>query len=133
MNHISTEKTYFTNHMEWTQHKIMDIKPANKYRIIRVPDTFRKIMQHMLRKFQYSMGVWSILFCFKSNWFGLKLRILNLDCLQETLIAIWKHHFTWHNQNIIWEILNYHELIFFCSLVKCMFSFYLKLFQFSFL
>ena len=25
----------FTNQIEWTEHKIMDFKPANKYQIIR--------------------------------------------------------------------------------------------------
>ena len=28
------ENTYFTNHMEWTEHRIMVLKPANKYQII---------------------------------------------------------------------------------------------------
>ena len=30
-NHISVENTYFTNHIEWTEHKIMGFK----YQIIR--------------------------------------------------------------------------------------------------
>ena len=34
-NHISAENTYFTNYLEWTEHKIMGFKPANRYRIIR--------------------------------------------------------------------------------------------------
>ena len=28
------ENTYFTNHIEWTEHKIMGFKPANRYQII---------------------------------------------------------------------------------------------------
>ena len=35
MNHISAENTYFTNHIEWTNHKIMAFKSANRYQIIR--------------------------------------------------------------------------------------------------
>ena len=31
-NHISAENTYFTNYLEWTEHKIMGFKPANRYR-----------------------------------------------------------------------------------------------------
>ena len=34
-NHISAESTYFTNHTEWTEHKIMGFKPTNRYQIIR--------------------------------------------------------------------------------------------------
>ena len=34
MEHILTENTYFTNHIERTEHKIMVLKPANKYQII---------------------------------------------------------------------------------------------------
>ena len=34
MNHVLTENTYFTNHLEWTKHKIMVLKPASKYKII---------------------------------------------------------------------------------------------------
>ena len=30
-NHISAELTYFTNHIEWMEHKIMGYKPANRY------------------------------------------------------------------------------------------------------
>ena len=35
MNRISAENTYFTNHTEGTNHKIMAFKPANRYQIIR--------------------------------------------------------------------------------------------------
>ena len=34
-NHISAENLYFTNHIEWIEHKIMGFKPANRYEIIR--------------------------------------------------------------------------------------------------
>ena len=34
-NHISAENKYFTNHIEWTKHKIMGFKPASRYQIIR--------------------------------------------------------------------------------------------------
>ena len=33
-NHISAENKYFTNHIEWTEHKIMGFEPANRYQII---------------------------------------------------------------------------------------------------
>ena len=33
-NHILAENTYFMNHAEWTEHKIMVLKLANKYQII---------------------------------------------------------------------------------------------------
>ena len=33
--HILAEDTYFTNHVEWTEHKTMVLKPTNKYQIIR--------------------------------------------------------------------------------------------------
>ena len=33
-NQILAENTYFTNHVEWTEHKIMALKPASKYQII---------------------------------------------------------------------------------------------------
>ena len=33
-NHIVGENLYFSNHMKWTEQKIMGFKPANKYRII---------------------------------------------------------------------------------------------------
>ena len=33
-NHISAENRYFTNHIEWTEHKIMGFKPSNRYQII---------------------------------------------------------------------------------------------------
>ena len=34
MNHIFAENKYFTDHIELREHKIMVLKPANKYQII---------------------------------------------------------------------------------------------------
>ena len=34
MNHILAENMYLTNHREWTEHKIMVLKPTIKYQII---------------------------------------------------------------------------------------------------
>ena len=31
MTHILAENTYFTNHTEWTEYKILVLKLANKY------------------------------------------------------------------------------------------------------
>ena len=46
---------------------------------------------------------------FKSNWFELKLKKINLNWRQEIiLIAFWKY-FTWHTQNTIWEIFKFQE------------------------
>ena len=33
MNHILTKNTHFMNHVEWTDRKIIVLKPANKYQI----------------------------------------------------------------------------------------------------
>ena len=30
---ISAENTYFTNHIEWAEHKNMGFKPANRYKL----------------------------------------------------------------------------------------------------
>ena len=47
------------------------------------------------------MDVWLVIF-HVSNQTDLKLKILNLDWLQEiVLIAFWNYYFTWHTQNII--------------------------------
>ena len=45
-NHILAESTYFKNHIEWTEHKITVLKPANKYQIIRHYHEFEKILIH---------------------------------------------------------------------------------------
>ena len=31
--HILAENTYFTNYLDWTEHKVMVLNPANKYQI----------------------------------------------------------------------------------------------------
>ena len=55
-NHIFTENTYFTNHLGSTEHKIMILKPANKYEIIRQCHNFENILiddfQHYLILYQ---------------------------------------------------------------------------------
>ena len=33
-NHIVAENTYFANHIEWIEHAVVVLKPANKYQII---------------------------------------------------------------------------------------------------
>ena len=43
-NHILAEKTYFTIHIEWTEHKIMVSKLASKYQIIWQWDNFKNIL-----------------------------------------------------------------------------------------
>ena len=43
-NHILAENTYFTNKREWTDHKIMVLKPENKYQIIRQRHISRNIL-----------------------------------------------------------------------------------------
>ena len=44
MNQILAENTYFTNHREWTEHKIMVLKAANKYQIIWHCHNFKNIL-----------------------------------------------------------------------------------------
>ena len=42
-NHTLAENTYFTNHVQWTEHKIM-LKPACKYQIIQQCHNFKNIV-----------------------------------------------------------------------------------------
>ena len=68
---------------------------------------FRKIMQHIF--FQevsiFNKRLINNISCFKLNLFDLKLKILNSDWRQEIVaIAFKKKSFTWHTQNIIWEM-----------------------------
>ena len=42
-NHILAENTYFTNHIELTEHKIIVLIPANRYQIIRQFRNFKNI------------------------------------------------------------------------------------------
>ena len=135
-NGISAKKNIFHESYRLNITQDYGLKTARKYRIIRVWGTYfiKLCNTYFLRKLQYSMDAWSIIFWFKPNWFDLKLIILNLDWPQKIiLVAFWKYHFTWHNQNIIWEIFNLkyfvnmypafhehfllttHELTFFCS------------------
>ena len=59
---------------------------------------FHKTVQHLINN----------TLSLKSNWFDLKLKILNLDWRQEIIIiAFWKYYFMWHTQNIFWEIFNF--------------------------
>ena len=56
-------------------------------------------------KFQYSIDVWSRIFlCFKLNRFDLRLEMFNLDWRQEIILIVFWKHFTWHTQNVTWEI-----------------------------
>ena len=44
MNRILAENMYLTNHIECTEHKIMVLKPANKYQIIWYCHNFENIL-----------------------------------------------------------------------------------------
>ena len=50
MNHISAENSNFRYHIERTEHKIMILKPANKYQIIQRCHNFKNIL---IDNFQY--------------------------------------------------------------------------------
>ena len=41
-NHILVENTYFINHIGWTEHKIMVLKPAIKYQIVQHCNNFKR-------------------------------------------------------------------------------------------
>ena len=43
-NHILAENTYIRNHIQWTKHKIMVLKHANKYQIIWQCHNFKNIL-----------------------------------------------------------------------------------------
>ena len=64
-NHILAENTYFMNHIEWTEHKIMVLKPTNKCQIISQCHNFKK---HSYRWFPASFislssrSLWKSLF-----------------------------------------------------------------------
>ena len=45
-NHILAENTYFTNHFGRTEHKIMVLKPADKYIISRQCHNFENILAY---------------------------------------------------------------------------------------
>ena len=46
---------------------------------------------------------------FKSNWFELKLKKINLNWRQEVILIAFRKYFTWHTQNTIWEIFKFQE------------------------
>ena len=50
-NHILAENTYFTNHIELTEHKIIVLIPANRYQIIR---QFRNFKNILIDDYQYN-------------------------------------------------------------------------------
>ena len=67
-------------------------------------------MQHMFEILIFNRRLINTILCFKSNWFDLKLKILNLNWRQEIKnIVFWKYYFTWHTQNITWEIFKFRE------------------------
>ena len=43
-NYILAENTYFMNHIERTERKIIVLKPANKYQIIQQGHNFKNIL-----------------------------------------------------------------------------------------
>ena len=43
-NNVLAENTYFTNHLGWAEHRIIVLKPANKYKIIRQCYNFENIL-----------------------------------------------------------------------------------------
>ena len=80
-----------------------------------------------LKKFQYLIDLWSTIqnfvFQVKLIWFETQNKVLNLDWHQEIIfIAFWKYLFTWHTQNIIWEIVKYLEYVSFLSCANIRFS-----------
>ena len=44
LNHFLAENTYFTNHIEWSEHKIIILKPAKKYQIIQQCHNFKNFL-----------------------------------------------------------------------------------------
>ena len=70
-NHILAENTYFMNHIEWTEHKIMVLKPTNNCQIISQCHNFKNIhindFQH--HSFLYRVEVlWKSLFFWSWEW-----------------------------------------------------------------
>ena len=53
MNHILAKNTYFTNHIEWTEHKIVIVKPANKYQIVWQCHNFKNILISDFHHYQF--------------------------------------------------------------------------------
>ena len=64
LNRILAESTYFTNHVEWTEHKIMASKLANTYQIIWQCHSFKSTLIHYFQyhPFLYKASFGSIIF-----------------------------------------------------------------------
>ena len=55
-NHILAENTFLMNHLLWTDHKIMVLKPASKYRIIQ---QYHNFQSNLINNFQdHSFFYW---------------------------------------------------------------------------
>ena len=64
-NHILPVNTYFTNRREWTEHKIIVLKPASKNKAIWQRYFFRNIL---IVDFQHHLSLcWAKMFC-KDNF-----------------------------------------------------------------
>ena len=59
-NHISAENSYFKNHLEWSDHKIMVLKLAIKYEITWQRHNFKNILVNDFQQhsFLYQAKVW---------------------------------------------------------------------------
>ena len=89
-NHIVAEIVYFTNHTGWTEHKIVVLKPANKYQVICQCHNFKNILignsylENILIEHSYqpasSISLWSK--CLKTSFFT-EPKIT--DCESETI------------------------------------------------
>ena len=51
-NHILAENKYFMNLIEWTEHRIMVLKPARMYQIIQQCHNFKNIL---INNFQHHL------------------------------------------------------------------------------
>ena len=52
-NHILAEKTYFANHVEQIEHRIMVLQPANRYKIVCQYHNFRNIIANDFQHHQF--------------------------------------------------------------------------------
>ena len=85
-NHNLTENTYLTNHIVWTELKIMVLKSANKYQIIRYYHNFENIVINDFRHHFISSSSKSLSNIFKKI---LKTRQLTIQiiCLLFDLVG----------------------------------------------
>ena len=83
-NHILAENTYFTKNIEWTEHEIMVLKPANNYQIIWQCHDFKSILIYDLQAhlFLYQVKVLQTslftklkMTSCKTRWFTIKIFI----------------------------------------------------------